>query len=126
MIFFSTFDTMKKQFFLFFLFLISQGVLFSANQLDSLKNILGNDISDSLRFEIYNRIFPIVVKQNIDSAKNCLSIQKLILKKAKFNEATNNEFFIDIYNRSEEHTSELQSHSFISYAVFCLKKKKKK
>src|ERR1051326_9479661 len=28
-----------------------------------------------------------------------------------------------IYNRSEEHTSELQSHSFISYAVFCLKKK---
>ena len=32
----------------------------------------------------------------------------------------------DIANiRSEEHTSELQSHSFISYAVFCLKKKKK-
>ena len=27
-------------------------------------------------------------------------------------------------NRSEEHTSELQSHSFNSYAVFCLKKKK--
>ena len=26
--------------------------------------------------------------------------------------------------RSEEHTSELQSHSFISYAVFCLKKPK--
>ena len=31
----------------------------------------------------------------------------------------------DILIRSEEHTSELQSHSFISYAVFCLKKKKK-
>src|SRR5210317_274992 len=29
-------------------------------------------------------------------------------------------------SRSEEHTSELQSHSEISYAVFCLKKKKKK
>src|ERR1051326_9344879 len=29
-----------------------------------------------------------------------------------------------IWDRSEEHTSELQSHSFISYAVFCLKKKK--
>src|SRR5213080_5334555 len=28
--------------------------------------------------------------------------------------------------RSEEHTSELQSHSGISYAVFCLKKKNKK
>ena len=35
----------------------------------------------------------------------------------------------DVYGdnqvRSEEHTSELQSHSFISYAVFCLKKKNK-
>src|SRR6056300_1182420 len=28
--------------------------------------------------------------------------------------------------RSEEHTSELQSHSEISYAVFCLKKKNRK
>src|SRR5213594_4551986 len=27
--------------------------------------------------------------------------------------------------RSEEHTSELQSRTLISYAVFCLKKKKK-
>src|ERR1051326_6672191 len=27
----------------------------------------------------------------------------------------------DRTHRSEEHTSELQSHSFISYAVFCLK-----
>src|SRR5881227_1593929 len=27
-------------------------------------------------------------------------------------------------NRSEEHTSELQSRTVISYAVFCLKKKK--
>ena len=31
----------------------------------------------------------------------------------------------DVTNRSEEHTSELQSHSFNWYAVFCLKKKKK-
>src|ERR1051326_4917323 len=30
---------------------------------------------------------------------------------------------IGAVDRSEEHTSELQSHSFISYAVFCLKKK---
>ena len=30
---------------------------------------------------------------------------------------------INLRDRSEEHTSELQSHSFISYAVFCLKKK---
>ena len=33
--------------------------------------------------------------------------------------------FRKIYDeRSEEHTSELQSHCVISYAVFCLKKKK--
>src|ERR1051326_9433173 len=32
---------------------------------------------------------------------------------------------LTLFTRSEEHTSELQSHSFISYAVFCLKKKTK-
>ena len=31
--------------------------------------------------------------------------------------------YANAWNRSEEHTSELQSHSFTSYAVFCLKKK---
>src|SRR3546814_18457663 len=31
---------------------------------------------------------------------------------------------LPLYNRSEEHTSELQSLMRISYAVFCLKKKK--
>src|ERR1043165_10283479 len=30
-----------------------------------------------------------------------------------------------VAHRSEEHTSELQSRGLISYAVFCLKKKKK-
>src|SRR3546814_6197757 len=34
-------------------------------------------------------------------------------------------FFSRILRRSEEHTSELQSLMRISYAVFCLKKKKK-
>src|SRR3546814_10527271 len=33
---------------------------------------------------------------------------------------------IGVQQRSEEHTSELQSLMRISYAVFCLKKKKKK
>src|SRR5881409_1132797 len=31
---------------------------------------------------------------------------------------------LEVPNQSEEHTSELQSQSHISYAVFCLKKKK--
>src|SRR3546814_7260935 len=34
------------------------------------------------------------------------------------------ERFDSVQNRSEEHTSELQSLMRISYAVFCLKKKK--
>ena len=34
------------------------------------------------------------------------------------------DFFVSQEARSEEHTSELQSHVRISYAVFCLKKKK--
>src|SRR3546814_5823841 len=33
---------------------------------------------------------------------------------------------LDVQDRSEEHTSELQSLMRISYAVFCLKKKKNK
>src|SRR3546814_9285257 len=33
--------------------------------------------------------------------------------------------WLDVMHRSEEHTSELQSLMHISYAVFCLKKKKK-
>src|SRR3546814_5652289 len=36
------------------------------------------------------------------------------------------DFVLRIPIRSEEHTSELQSLMRISYAVFCLKKKKKK
>src|SRR3546814_1010258 len=34
--------------------------------------------------------------------------------------------YVALANRSEEHTSELQSLMRTSYAVFCLKKKKKK
>src|SRR3546814_4200251 len=34
-----------------------------------------------------------------------------------------NESMLEDYDRSEEHTSELQSLMRISYAVFCLKKK---
>ena len=38
-------------------------------------------------------------------------------------DASTDDTAIAAEKRSEEHTSELQSHSFISYAVFCLKKK---
>src|SRR3546814_2920886 len=40
-------------------------------------------------------------------------------------EAGDLDLAIDFYERSEEHSSELQSLMRISYAVFCLKKKNK-
>src|SRR3546814_10405312 len=40
-------------------------------------------------------------------------------------ETVNQQVATGYYHRSEEHTSELQSLMRISYAVFCLKKKKK-
>src|SRR3546814_3534860 len=43
-----------------------------------------------------------------------------------FIEAGGLQEYINVVNRSEEHTSELQSLMRISYAVFCLKKKTKK
>src|SRR3546814_4447992 len=44
---------------------------------------------------------------------------------ANISEKEKEMFAIGPYMRSEEHTSELQSLMRISYAVFCLKKKKK-
>src|SRR3546814_2924471 len=45
-------------------------------------------------------------------------------KAAEFYAATFPDSHVGAGNRSEEHTSELQSLMRISYAVFCLKKKK--
>src|SRR3546814_3977730 len=47
------------------------------------------------------------------------------LSKAAYRKSLQNLWWAAGYNRSEEHTSELQSLMRISYAVFCLKKKKK-
>src|SRR3546814_7372091 len=43
-----------------------------------------------------------------------------------FRQTTFNNLFFSFVDRSEEHTSELQSLMRISYAVFCLKKKNHK
>jgi len=72
----------------------------NANQVDSLQMLLSNDMSDSARFEVYNQIFPIIVRQKIDSAFICLQEQNKILKTANFSEDTKDEFLIDIYNNT--------------------------
>ncbi len=91
---------MKKSSFLFFLILILYNISFSANQLDSLRILLKKNLPDSVRFEVYNQIFPKIVKQNIDSALWCLTQQKQILSKANLDKKTTNEFKLDIYNNS--------------------------
>ena len=53
----------------------------------------------------------------------CNEIRSKEMREGYFNyDRFGNKIYIP--DRSEEHTSELQSHSFISYAVFCLKKKR--
>src|SRR3546814_3266892 len=54
---------------------------------------------------------------NLDVGQRCVGFQAHILQRA---------FHATAADRSEEHTSELQSLMRISYAVFCLKKKQTK
>src|SRR3546814_3882174 len=61
-----------------------------------------------------------LIDDNVKAIENILDREfpeQTIPVKATIREA------IDIFYRSEEHTSELQSLMRISYAVFCLKKK---
>ena len=59
--------------------------------------------------------------------KECFNKKELKIKKICIAFCKYNKIYLLLSSgrtkRSEEHTSELQSHSFISYAVFCLKKK---
>src|SRR6056300_1834892 len=73
--------------------------------------------NDTATTEIYTNL-------NTLSLHDALPIYPLI-KKGPDYEKNKSRFFLEYQFRSEEHTSELQSHSEISYAVFCLKKKKK-
>src|SRR3546814_1084539 len=57
-------------------------------------------------------------KDDIDETEDTITARKNAIKESQT--------LIKKYKRSEEHTSELQSLMRISYAVFCLKKKKEK
>ena len=54
------------------------------------------------------------------SRERILKLVQLLIQKAPGALSATN---ANVYTRSEEHTSELQSQLTISYAVFCLKKK---
>src|SRR6056300_1180440 len=60
--------------------------------------------------------------------KRCVRILSLLPHqacRAALKETSALLFVLSYRKRSEEHTSDLQSHSEISYAVFCLRKKQK-
>src|SRR3546814_10829171 len=64
---------------------------------------------------------------NIDKYEKCCNLKIRHSPEYINNKRCINAITLSIYSgRSEEHTSELQSLMRISYAVFCLKKKKKK
>ena len=69
----------------------------------------------------YNTTF-ILCQDDFWNANFCITLKYHILTR-NVTFLTRN---VTWWYRSEEHTSELQSQSTISYAVFCLKKKKKK
>src|ERR1051326_6795054 len=62
---------------------------------------------------------PPPAKERIDFTRDIKPILQTSCLRCHGPEKPKSRFRLD--NRSEEHTSELQSHSFISYAVFCLK-----
>src|SRR3546814_8652818 len=68
----------------------------------------------SQRFSLYEDL---TVEENIDFYSGIYRIPKARRRERK-------EWVIGMAGRPEEHTSELQSLMRISYAVFCLKKKK--
>src|SRR3546814_9981730 len=67
------------------------------------------------KFSLYGLLS---VRQNLEFSAGVYGLEGA-MKRARIDE------MIETFDRSEEHTSELQSLMRISYAVFCLKKKHK-
>ena len=95
---------------------LEKAVELSSDNLDSrflLALVYSSLKKDDLAAEQYEFILSKQLEEEPDNIDIIVSLAKLYHQQKKISE------------RSEEHTSELQSHSFISYAVFCLKKKNK-
>ena len=67
------------------------------------------------------------IQKNIPEVATCKKIGCKMVFNVGGEKVQSSSLLLDKYReRSEEHTSELQPHSFISYAVLCWKKKTKK
>src|SRR3546814_3819213 len=92
-----------------------QGVVISVGTLSAGSTY--NVIPDSARLELSVRTFSAEIRQQLEEriTRICmLQAESFGLQHANTGDA--------FFQRSEEHTSELQSLMRISYAVFCLKK----
>src|SRR3546814_8503613 len=65
-----------------------------------------------------------VIQALLKSAESGEGFQRYAWNKPSSGQVTDKLAYVVMLDRSEEHTSELQSLMRISYAVFCLKKKK--
>ena len=87
-----------------------------------------NDINDIVSNSFLQGDVDVITTKKEMNKNGVLTSTKHLIIKPKKDYNKNNALVLwkvpSGYMRSEEHTSELQSHSFISYAVFCLKKKK--
>src|SRR6056300_468282 len=96
--------------------------------LDPIRSDIINELVLKLKWEMFFFFFMDTATTEIYTNLNTLSLHDAlpILSAAAFPSVFSIACCIAILHppRSEEHTSELQSHSEISYAVFCLKKKK--
>src|SRR3546814_9528035 len=89
---------------------------------DKLQTQLATILGSSLRNELGKRTFATLLSPERGAVMD--NIQVALNREAlKYGAEI---IDVRIKRRSEEHTSELQSLMRISYAVFCLKKKKKK
>src|SRR3546814_1239400 len=88
-------------------------------------HLVGGHVTEELLPQLVEQMFLQRVPNDVQPAGRQIDIERLGLQMepfGRFEEAEMEPGLVD--GRSEEHTSELQSLMRISYAVFCLKKKK--
>src|SRR3546814_4366702 len=83
--------------------------------------------SSDLAFGVGHFDCPVCIERNRDAPRHCAALMGVSTSlDTNGHRRPFNVIVSAPSTRSEEHTSELQSLMRISYAVFCLKKKKKK